>query len=44
MNNYIEHTRNREYMSGVDRDKLRIKQTAEVFYTKFFSHRNVGKN
>jgi len=29
--NYILHTRNREYMSGVDRDKLRIKQTAEVF-------------
>jgi hypothetical protein len=28
---YIEHTRNREYMSGVERDKLRIKQTAEVF-------------
>ena len=31
MNNYIDHTRNREYMSGVERDKLRIKQTAEVF-------------
>jgi hypothetical protein len=31
MNNYIEHSREREYMSGVDRDKLRIKQTAEVF-------------
>jgi hypothetical protein len=31
LNNYIEYTRNREYMSGVDRDKLRIKQTAEVF-------------
>lgn len=29
--NYITYTRNREYMSGVDRDKLRIKQTAEVF-------------
>ena len=28
---YINHIRNREYMSGVDRDKLRIKQTAEVF-------------
>lgn len=27
-NNFI---RNREYMSGVERDKLRIKQTAEVF-------------
>ena len=31
MNNYIEHSRNREYMSGVERDKLRIKQTAEIF-------------
>lgn len=31
MINYIEHIRNREYMSGVERDKLRIKQTAEVF-------------
>ena len=31
MNNYIEHSRNREYMSGVDRNKLRVKQTAEVF-------------
>ena len=31
LSNYIEHARNREYMSGVDRDKLRVKQTAEVF-------------
>jgi hypothetical protein len=31
MDKYIEHTRNRKYMSGVERDKLRIKQTAEVF-------------
>ena len=29
--NYIEHSRNRSYMSGVDRDKLRVKQTGEVF-------------
>ena len=29
--NYISFVRNREYMSGVERDKLRIKQTAEVF-------------
>ena len=28
---YIEHSRNHSYMSGIDRDKLRIKQTAEVF-------------
>jgi hypothetical protein len=31
MINYILHARNREYMSGVERDKLRIKQTAEIF-------------
>jgi hypothetical protein len=31
MNKYIEHCRNREYMSGVERDKHRVKQTAEVF-------------
>lgn len=31
INEYIEYTRNREYMSGVERDKLRIKQTAEIF-------------
>ena len=29
--NYKKYTRDREYMSGVERDKLRIKQTAEVF-------------
>jgi hypothetical protein len=27
----IEHVRNRTYMSGVDRDKLRVKSTGEVF-------------
>jgi len=31
LNNYSFFVRNREYMSGVDRDKLRIKETAEVF-------------
>jgi hypothetical protein len=31
LNEYIQHIRNRAYMSGIDRDKLRIKQTAEVF-------------
>ena len=31
MNNYIKHVRDREYMSGVERNKLRVKQTAEVF-------------
>jgi hypothetical protein len=31
INNYIFFVRNREYMSGVERDKHRVKQTAEVF-------------
>jgi len=31
MDNYIIHCRIREYMSGVDRDKLRIQHTAEFF-------------
>jgi len=31
LSNYIEHARNRDYMSGIDRNKLRVKQTAEVF-------------
>ena len=31
MNNIQNYYREREYMSGVERDKLRIKQTAEVF-------------
>ena len=31
LNEYKEHIRNREYMSGVERDKHRVKQTAEVF-------------
>ena len=31
LDRYINYVRNREYMSGVDRDKLRVKQTAEVF-------------
>ena len=28
---YIQHSRNRSYMSGVERDKIRVKKTAEVF-------------
>lgn len=31
LNKYKKHIRDRVYMSGIDRDKLRIKQTAEVF-------------
>ena len=31
INGYIEHSRNHSYMSGIQRDKLRVKETAEVF-------------
>lgn len=28
---YIDHVRNHSYMSGIERDKLRIKHTSEIF-------------
>ena len=31
LNKIIEHIRNRSYMSGVDREKARVKSTGEVF-------------
>jgi type I restriction-modification system DNA methylase subunit len=31
VNDYIKHLRDREYMSGVDRDQNRVKSTGEVF-------------
>ena len=31
LSNYIKHLRDREYMSGIDREKTRIKATGEVF-------------
>ena len=31
LNDVINHVRNRSYMSGIDRDKLRVKATGEVF-------------
>jgi type I restriction-modification system DNA methylase subunit len=31
VNDVIEHARNRAYMSGVERDKVRVKATGEVF-------------
>jgi hypothetical protein len=31
LNNIKDHIRNRNYMSGVDRDKVRVKSTGEVF-------------
>lgn len=31
LDNFIEHSRNHSYMSGIERDNLRVKETAEVF-------------
>jgi len=31
LNNYINHSRNFDYMSGIERERLRVKKTAEVF-------------
>lgn len=31
LDKYIRHLRDREYMSGVERDQLRVKATGEVF-------------
>jgi hypothetical protein len=31
LNSIIKHLRDREYMSGIERDKLRIRATGEVF-------------
>lgn len=31
MNDIIDHIRNRSYMSGIERDKARVKATGEVF-------------
>jgi len=31
LSKYVSHSRNREYMSGIERDKLRLKFTSEVF-------------
>ncbi len=31
LNSIINHLRDREYMGGIQRDKLRVKSTAEVF-------------
>lgn len=31
LSNYIRHLRERDYMSGVERDRMRVKSTSEVF-------------
>jgi len=36
LTNYINHARNFGYMSGIERDRLRQKETAEVFTPTYF--------
>lgn len=31
LDTFIQHSRNRDYMSGVERDELRVRQTGEIF-------------
>lgn len=38
-----DHIRNRPYMSGVDRDRLRIKQTGEVFTPQWLAQQVVDE-
>ena len=43
MNDYINHARNHSYMSGVERDALRVKMTAEVFTPTHMVHELLDK-
>lgn len=43
LNKYIEHTRNHSYMSGVERERLRVKETAEVFTPTTFVQKILDK-
>ena len=36
LNKYIEHSRNRSYMVGIERDRLRVKETAEGFIPNLY--------
>ena len=36
LTNYINHARNFGYMSGIERDRLRQKETAEVFTPTYY--------
>jgi hypothetical protein len=39
----IKHIRNREYMSGVDRDKARVKATGEIFTKEWLVRASLDK-
>ena len=40
---FIEHSRNHSYMGGIERDKLRVKKTAEVFTPTPLVHEMLDK-
>lgn len=37
LNNYINHARNFGYMSGIERERLRVKETHEIFTPTYLS-------
>ena len=39
----IEHIRNHSYMSGVERDKLRVKETGEIFTRAWLAQSSLDK-
>lgn len=43
LNNVISHVRDREYMSGVERENLRVKATGEVFTPTFLVQETLSK-
>ena len=43
MHDIINHIRNRAYMSGVERDKLRVKETGEVFTPTLLVQKVLGE-
>jgi hypothetical protein len=43
MHDIIDHIRNRAYMSGVERDKLRVKETGEVFTPTLLVQKVLGE-
>ncbi len=37
LSNYINHSRNFDYMSGIERERLRVKETHEIFTPTYLS-------
>lgn len=43
MNEFIDHLRHREYMSGVERDEARVNATGEVFTPNWFAEKMIDE-